>query len=173
MWSRFGLSFLLLLSSVAAADEQLRCFPDTQKQSAGSSVSLSFTHRGSCAKGMVTIEANTPQGGPQVLVNSFKLPVTAVWFEDMDGDDEPDLLLQTRADDSAGELIVFRNQAGRLVHQWLSEPNEQQLQGYIGRDKLYPRWGKLVRLMRYQSDKGEAWRRLVYNFDSAAWQREI
>jgi len=173
MWRRCGLScLLLLLSKLAVAETVENCFPDTQKRNGEASVSLSFKFRGGCSKGLVVIESNTPSAGAQVLVQSFELPITNVWFEDMDGDSDPDLMLQTTKDASAGRLMVFRNQQGRLVHQWLAEPDELQRQGYLQRDRLYVRWGKLVRLLRYQSGAEELWRRLVYNFDARRWEKE-
>ena len=172
MWRRFGLSCLLLMSSLAVASQELSCFADTVKRQGEASASLTFKFRGGCGTGMVVIETDLPQHGSQVLVQSFQLPVVAVWFEDLNGDREPDLMLQTSADQSAGKLMVFLNLQGRFVHQWLNPPDSAQQQGYLGRDKLYIRWGKLVRLLRYQTETGEAWRRLVYNFDAAAWQRE-
>lgn len=172
MLVRFGLScFLLILSSLAAAGQETPCFADKVVTTGNASASLSFKYRDNCATGMVVIEVED-SGRSQMLVQSFQRPVTEVWYQDMDGDGDLDLMLQTTHDQSAGKLMVFRNLNGRLLHQWLEEPDKALLNGYVKRDRVYVRWGKLVRLIRFRDGEKEAWRRVIYDFDNRSWQRE-
>ncbi|MBD1389073.1 hypothetical protein IC617_06495 [Neiella sp. HB171785] len=158
---------MLILSASFSNLARAECEQVLNADKAGYQVSLSVT--GDCRKGMFVLTIDTPDGIQQTLYEAYDQPFTAIWLDKLVGNPQPDIVLLQQVDQRFAGLILYSWQNNHYQKQSINPPAESLMVGYAEQDKVYVRWGALVRQIKLTDPEGPGWRRLSYDFNKASW----
>ena len=158
-----------MLSSAWFPAQAEQCNTRFEKEKAGFKAVLAFS--GACDKGMFALAITPPDGRLQTFFQAHQAPVTGIWLERLTGAAQPDLVMLSEKEGKLFELIVYSWVNGKFSKRWMADPEPSMLELYDNQDKIYVRWGTLVRQIKLNTPEGEGigWRRLSYDFSENRW----
>ncbi|MBW8189703.1 hypothetical protein K0504_01535 [Neiella marina] len=166
LW-RYGSICLLMLSSVFSSHAKENCQQTFEASKAGVSAALSFS--GSCERGMFQLALTMPEGQQQTLYEAYHQPISAIWLEKLTGKPQPDLVMLLEADGHFKGLLVYSWVNNHYQKLAIKQPEASLLEGYDQQDRVYVRWGELVRQIKLADPDSAGWRRLRYDFAQKLW----
>ncbi len=118
---------------------------------------------------MFVLTIDMPDGTQQTLYEAYGQPFAEMWLDKLVGNPQPDIVLLQQVEERFAGLLVYSWQNNRYKKQTINQPTDSLMSDYAEQDKVYVRWGALVRQIKLIDPEGPGWRRLSYDFDKASW----